>query len=634
MSGTSGRHIVLGMAGHIDHGKTAIVKALTGVDTDRLKEEKERGMTTDLGFAFLGDDITIIDVPGHEKFIKTMVAGVNTVDFALLVIAADDGVMPQTREHLEILRLLEIGKGLVALNKIDLVEPDWLEMVKGDIRELLKGTFLDGAPIIPVNALSGQGISELKREISEIAQSVSERRDKGIFRLPIDRVFTIKGFGTVVAGTVLSGTIKVEEPVELLPQGQVLRVRGLQVHERSVPESRVGFRTAINLMGIEKEAIERGDTLAAPGFFKPTHMVDARFSYLSSASSNLENRSRIRVHLGTSEVIARIVLLDRELLRPGEEGLVQIHFEKPVVADAGDRFVVRTYSPLQTIGGGSILDPHPVKHKRFQEEVQQRLRQIAEGDPQQQVLEQLMKLDSSLVSVNELSRAASLPTDVCLQHLQSLEKENQAICYHQVYWYASANLVMLRNRVKEVLDRFHRDHPLRTGMPLSELHSRIKPAIDKRLFDALCDTLGREGVVSVVSDRASRADFRVQLSSDQIRLKENIERRFLAAPLMPPGVEDVLVGTGKEGEQILQLMIDGGELVRLEEGIVIHRNAIEQAKRSVTELFAKQRQATLSEIRQHLGITRKYAVPLLVYLDSVGFTERDGDVRLLKQPRL
>ncbi|MBM4162753.1 MAG: hypothetical protein FJ217_16875, partial [Ignavibacteria bacterium] len=326
--------------------------------------------------------------------------------------------------------------------------------------------------------------------------------------------------------------------------------------------------------------------------------------------------------------------LDRELLRPGEEGLVQIHFEKPVVADAGDRFVVRTYSPLQTIGGGSILDPHPVKHKRFQEEVQQRLRQIAEGDPQQQVLEQLMKLDSSLVSVNELSRAASLPTDVCLQHLQSLEKENQAICYHQVYWYASANLVMLRNRVKEVLDRFHRDHPLRTGMPLSELHSRIKPAIDKRLFDALCDTLGREGVVSVVSDRASRADFRVQLSSDQIRLKENIERRFLAAPLMPPGVEDVLVGTGKEGEQILQLMIDGGELVRLEEGIVIHRNAIEQAKRSVTELFAKQRQATLSEIRQHLGITRKYAVPLLVYLDSVGFTERDGDVRLLKQPRL
>ncbi|MFH0991571.1 MAG: selenocysteine-specific translation elongation factor [bacterium] len=625
------RHIVLGMAGHIDHGKTALVKALTGTDTDRLKEEKERGMTTDLGFAFFGDTMTIIDVPGHEKFVKTMVAGVNTVDIAMLVIAADDGIMPQTREHLEILRLLQISKGLVVLNKIDIVEQEWLDLITADIRALLKGSFLEHAPLVSVSALTGKGIQNLKRELNTLAGSIQARRDKGIFRLPIDRVFTIKGFGTIVAGTVISGSVHVDDSVELLPQGKTLRVRGLQIHEQNVSESRIGFRTAINLMGIEKESIERGDVIAAPGFFKPTYMIDVQFSYLAGALHALENRTRVRVHIGTSEVIARIILLDREAFEPGAEGFVQIHFEQPIVADAGDRFVVRSYSLLQTIGGGSVLDTHPEKHKRFKEEVQHRLQTIAQGDTEQHILEHLIRLDNALVDGSTLSKNASIPIDTCLLHLQTLVEKQQAIRFGAEQWYAVANLSMLRNRVSEILKKFHREQSLRTGMLVGELHSRIKPPIEKKLFDAVCRALQAEGMVQFIGDRIALAEFSIQLTPEQKELRKRIEKEFAKTPLMPPNPDDLLPGLGKESQHIFQLMIDEGELVRLDEGIVMHREGIEYAKKEITTFLSQKDAAALGEIRQHLGITRKYALPLLLHLDTLGITERDGDVRRLKQ---
>ena len=626
-----GKHIVLGMSGHIDHGKTSIVKALTGTDTDRLKEEKERGMTTDLGFAFMGSDVVIIDVPGHEKFVKTMVAGVNTVDVALLVVAADDGVMPQTREHLEILRLLQIPIGLIALNKIDLVEPEWKEAVKSDIARLVKGTFLEKAPVIPLSTVTGEGVENLRQAIGERVRLAGKRKDKGVFRLPIDRVFSIKGFGTVVAGTVLSGTIKVDDTVELLPQGRTLRVRGLQVQDEPVTESSIGLRTAINLQGIEKESIERGDVLGQPGFYKPTSMMDATLTYLSSEKEKLENRVRVRFHVGTSEVIARIILLDREALLPGDEGFVQVHFEKPVVADVGDRFVVRSYSPVRTIGGGAILDVHPAKHKRFQDDVRTRLETIGHGGSKELILEHLVKEERALLSASELAKSAGIPQDQCVEILSGLGQSKHVLRLAPDGWFAAANMEALKTRLADLMARLHAENPLKSGIPSGELHSPLKPPVYRKLFDVVCGLLEKNGSLRLQADRIALASHSVQLTDEQKKIKKKIEDPLVKALLMPPSLREVTSGLGKEAEKLVTLMLETGDLVRLEQDIVVHRKAIELAKSTIRAFLLKKSQAGLGEIREHLGITRKYALPLLLYLDSIGLTERIGDYRRLKK---
>lgn len=630
MSPVTGKHIVLGMAGHIDHGKTSIVKALTGTDTDRLKEEKERGMTTDLGFAFMGEDVVIIDVPGHEKFVKTMVAGVNTVDLALLVIAADDGVMPQTREHLEILRLLQIPVGLIALNKIDLAERDWLEAVKLDIQELVKGTFLEGAPVIPLSTVTGEGVDLLKDAITSCSRLAQKRKDKGVFRLPIDRVFSIKGFGTVVAGTVLSGTVSVDDTVELLPQGKELRVRGLQVQDKPVNQSSIGLRTAINLQGIEKESIERGDVLGQPGFFKPTSMVDARFNYLSGEKTKLENRVRVRFHVGTTEVVARLILLEQEFLDPGAEGFVQIHFEKPVVADVGDRFVIRTYSPVRTIGGGAILDVHPAKHKRFQENVQQRLESIGHGDAEQLVLAQIVGAGQGPISAAELAKRVGIPEDRCAEQLTALEARKGVLRVGPDGWYALSNFDQLKKKMIDLMSKLHAENPLRAGIPGGEVHSRLKPAIERKLFDHACKSLSEEGMLRSHGDRVALASHAVQLSPEQKRIKAKVEEVLGKSLLMPPGLHEITSGLGKDAQKVVSLLLETGELVRLDQDIVVHQKAIAFARASIESFLSAKSQAGLGEIREHLGITRKYALPLLLYLDSIGFTERVGDMRRLK----
>lgn len=619
------------MAGHIDHGKTSIVKALTGIDTDRLKEEKERGMTTDLGFAFLGNEVAIIDVPGHEKFVKTMVAGVNTVDLALLVIAADDGVMPQTREHLEILRLLQIPTGLIALNKIDLAESDWLELVKTDIAKLVHGTFLEAAPVIPLSTVTGEGVDKLREAISIKARQVHQRKDKGVFRLPVDRIFSIKGFGTVVAGTILSGRIRVEDSVELLPQGRILRVRGLQVHDQTVQESSIGLRTAINLLGVEKESIERGDVLGQPGYYRPTSMIDARSVYLSSEKAKLENRTRVRFHVNTTEVIARVILLDSERMNPGEEGFVQIHFEKPVVADVGDRFVMRSYSPVRTIGGGSVLDVHPEKHKRFHADVAERLERIDKGDPVQILLEELTSADRMLISTAELGKRVGIPPEVCEKQLAGLCDQKQIVQVEHDGWFTVANLEALKTKVVELLGKLHGEYSLKAGIPGGEVHSRLKPPVEKKLFDGLCRALGNEGVIKSFGDRIALSTHTVRLTPEQKRMKERIEEMLLKSPLMPPNLHEVTAALGKEGANLVSLLIEMGELVRLEQDIVMHRKGIEKATREIEAFLSQKLQAPLGEIREHLGISRKYALPILLYLDSVGVTDRDGDVRRLKK---
>ncbi|OVE78587.1 selenocysteine-specific translation elongation factor [bacterium I07] len=629
MSDSLKRHIVLGMAGHIDHGKTEIVKALTGTDTDRLKEEKERGMTTDLGFAFLGKDITIIDVPGHEKFVKTMVAGVNTVDLALLVIAADDGVMPQTIEHLEILNLLQIPAGVVAVSKIDLVESDWLQLVLEDIRQLLKGTILDGSPIVPVSPVTGENVDQLKEKIFETAHLVRNRHDKEIFRMPVDRVFTIKGFGTVVAGTILSGSVSPDDMLELMPQKRTVRVRGVQVHDKPVKTSSIGFRTAINLMGIEKDTIIRGNVLAEAGYFRPTQMVDTHFHLLKTWKKPLKNRTRVRIHIGTDEAIARIILLDRKTHAPGEDGYAQFHFEKAMVTDIGDRFVVRSYSPVRTLGGGSILEPHAVKHKREDPVVLSLLERLKQGDPSMIVLEQLEKARYQPVKTEDLAKDLGSTRDHVIRQLDSLEKNNSSLRIGKNRWMSRRHHAALSEKLLSLIAMFHQQQPLRLGMSAAELRSRIKPSPDRALFDEMIKSLSASGLLVLEKGRVRLKEHSTQLPAELAPLKQKIEKMVLDNPFNPPDSRQI-IKIDEKAENVLGFLIESGILIRLEEGINFHIKAVEQAKERIRILLNKQGEATISEIRQHLETSRKYAVPLMVYLDTLGFTERVGDRRRLR----
>ena len=630
MNNTPIRHIVIGMAGHIDHGKTSLVEALTGTNTDRLKEEIERGMTTDLGFAFFTNDIMIIDVPGHEKFVKTMVAGVNTVDFAILVIAADDGVMPQTKEHLEILNLLKVSSGIVALTKIDLVEPDWLELVKIDISNLIKGTVLEEAPIIPVDSVSRKGIDTLKTEILKLASNVQERFDKGVFRMPIDRVFTIKGFGTVVAGTILSGKVKVDDYLELMPHNLKVRVRGIQVHEKSVSESFTGCRTAINLMNVEKETIERGDVVVQPGYFKPTSMIDTHYTHLSDADNMLKNRDRVRVHIGTTEAMARIIILDKEEMQPGDEGFIQIHFEKPVVADFGDRYVLRNYSPVKTIGGGKVLDVQPKKHKRLDVAVIGSLSSLLKDDPKKVVLEQLVRIKYKLISSMDLSKSIGIPADKCFEILKQLETLNYVLFFDNNLCYAVSNLKYYSEKTINIIEEYFKKNTLKVFIQSGEVLSRLKEPVEKKLFDQICNSLKSQDRIELKEGNISIPSRQIVLSEKQIPVKNEIEKAYLESLLSPPGYSEILPLNNKTAEEVFSYMIESGILIKGEDEIYFHKSAIDEAKKKLAALFTKQPEMTVSDIRQNLGMTRKYVMPLLAHLDNTGFTIRVGDVRKLK----
>ena len=625
------KHVVLGMAGHIDHGKTALVKALTGRDTDRLKEEKERGMTTDLGFAFLGKDITIIDVPGHEKFVKTMVAGVNTIDMALLVVAADDGVMPQTEEHLEILNLLKVSTGLVAVTKIDLVESEWVDMVIGDVKKLLKGTILDGAPVIPVSPIKNTGIEKLHEEILILAKEVKARQDKGIFRLLIDRVFTIKGFGTVTAGTVLSGRVSPGDTVELLPEGTRLRVRGVQVHDKSVDIGDIGFRTAINLGRVEKKSIERGDVLAEPGFYTPTQMIDAQFTLLKSWNRELENRTRVRVHVGTTEAIARIILLDKDRYNPGDEGFAQFHFEKPVVADRGDRYVVRSYSPLYTMGGGVILDVHPFKHKRFQQDVIEKLERLYKGDPNQVVMETFDITRFVPKTRDELAKSIGITKDELAKRLEELEKSDKIIQAGKKRLMSLENYEALQRRIVNLLETFHEENPLLLTIPAGKLRLQIKKTVDQSLYDEILKKLKKEGTIELDGDQVSLAGRKVELSPKLKEYKKQIEKQFLDNLFDPPKFEDIIDEKGEKVRKLLIYMVDAGEIIQVEKGVYFHQKAIEEGKKKVVSLLTGEKaEAAIADMRKAFeGSPRKKLVALLEYFDRIKFTVRDGTVRKL-----
>jgi len=631
------KHVILGTAGHVDHGKTSLVKAISGIDTDRLKEEKERGITIELGFAWTilpsGRRIGIVDVPGHERFVKNMVAGAGGIDIVVLVIAADEGVMPQTREHLEICSLLGIRFGLIALTKIDLVDAEWLGLVREDVREFLSGTFLEGSPILSLSTLSGEGIPEFTSALDEAIARIPERADTGFLRLPVDRVFTLKGFGTVVTGTLISGRISLGDTVEVLPGMLSARVRGIQIHNEGVQFAERGQRTAVNLQGVDRSAVQRGDWVCHPGVLDPSRRIDVSFTHLGSAPRPLKNRSLVRFHSGTSETISRIVLLDRDQIEPGKDAFAQILFEKPGVNIAGDRFVVRSYSPVRTIGGGGVLDPLPGKHKRHSGRILQVMGTLENGSDLERALVILDRSGSAGVSNTRLSIRAGLHPERTGEIISLLLAEKKAVRIEgdgerfvsaAVYRDLQESLV---SEVKSYQSRF----PLKPGLAKEELKS-ARSLLDPRLFTAALRDLEKGRRILIEKDVVRTPDHRVELGAELQELREKVLRIYLDAGPTPPSVRDVLERFERKQPvlDVLALVLKEGKLVKISEDMYFHQDALEKLKSVYRDLLKKKGKAAPPDFREISGLSRKYIIPLMEYFDTAKFTIRVGDYRVLR----
>ncbi len=631
------KHIVIGTAGHIDHGKTSLVKALTGVDTDRLKEEKERGITIELGFAelVLGEvRAGVVDVPGHERFVKNMLAGVGGIDLVMLIVAADEGVMPQTREHLAICRLLGVKTGLVALTKTDMVEPEWVELVMDDIRDFVKGAFLEGRPVIPVSSRTGEGLENLKSALGEIAEAAPAKSEAGIFRIPVDRVFTMRGFGVVVTGTLFSGSVSLGERVEILPGGLRARVRGLQAHGESVKKSTAGLRTAVNLQGVERGEVFRGDIVGRPGELKPTYMLDVHLEHLPDAPRALKTRDRIRFHAGTVEVMGRISLIGRDALEPGERAFAQMRLEAPVVVLPRDRFVIRSYSPLITIGGGEILDVMPRKHRRLRSSSIRHLRSLHRADETERLLILLRAARLKGVALADLAGRLTLRRDDIKKAMRELSARGELKIIDETGFLAMApaHFDAVQKGVLSFLRAYHAENPLRPGAPREEARGKAGD-LHEKVFDAALEGLSESGEVVEAGALLRLASHAVEIGEELKAVKTKLEAAFRSARFQPPSVEDAFHEAGGEGDanrNALQILIDEGVLLRLKDGIIYHRRALTEAESLLRERLSRGGEITAAEFRDVLGITRKHAIPLLEYFDTARVTLRVGDKRVLR----
>jgi len=630
------RHVVVGTAGHIDHGKSTLVQALTGIDPDRLKEEKERGITIDIGFAHLaveaGLTLGVVDVPGHERFVKNMLAGVGGIDLVMLVIAADEGVMPQTREHLAICQLLRVPTGLVVLTKADLAEPDWLELVREDVRGVLRGTFLDGAPVVPVSAKTSAGLDELRATLAALARGVPPRGTDATFRLPIDRVFTIRGFGTVVTGTVAAGQVALDERVEVYPRGLQAKVRGLQTHGQAVDVASAGQRAAVNLQGVERAAIERGDVLSLPGLLQPTYMLDATCELLPEAAGPLRTRQRVRLHLGTAEVMARVHPLEGDTIEPGQQGYVQLRLEAPVVALPHDRYVLRSYSPMVTIGGGAVLDVAPSKARRSPT-LAARLRVLHTGTPAAALAAHLARIGPGGARTVELRARTALGPAAFRAHLEELIGTGQVLVVDREWYVHAAAAERLQDAALAALADFHAREPLRAGMSKEELRTRLG-SLDERVFLALLDRFAAAGVLVVERDKVRRADHAVRLTPAQQAGVDRLDAEFRNAGVAPPTLDEALAATGQAGpgaQALVQLLLDTRRLVRIKEGLYFHTEPLQAAVERVRGFLQAHQAITPQDIKDLLGISRKYAIPLLEWLDAQRLTVRVGDKRVLRE---
>lgn len=635
LSMASEKHVIVGTAGHIDHGKSALVEALTGTNPDRLEEEKRRGITIDLGFAFLrvGEvRFGFVDVPGHERFVRNMLAGAGGIDVLLLVVSADESIMPQTREHFDICRLLGIPRGLIALTKSDLVDAEMLDLVRLEIEEFVRGSFLEGAPIMPVSARTGAGLDALKQELVNAALAAPAKDVTRHFRLPIDRAFATKGFGTVVTGTLMSGTVRVKDEIELHPLGRLARVRGLHSGGQPIDQAFAGQRTAINLAGVEHSEIRRGMVLSAPGVFHPTRRIDARLALLPSARP-LRNRARVHFHQGSAEAIAEIVLLGRSEITPGEEALAQLRLDGEVLALPGDRFILRQYSPVITIGGGVVIDSGARRHRRSDTTATDLLQTLERGD-RQESLAALAESSPRGLSLEELlARTGWMEPEIrevagelaAAKRLRVLNDPPFIVAPEQAVQSCSA-------AIRAAVEEFHRANPLLPGIPKQEMRGRAgNPRAE--LFQTALEDLVRAGIVSVNGDLVQRAGRSISLSPEEARAKELIEQAFAQAGLAVPSVSAVLEKLPVEpmrARKILQILLRENVLVKVAEDLFFHRNAIAHL-RELIATYRKDRgdRLQITAFKDLAGISRKYAIPLLEYLDREHVTRRAGDERVI-----
>jgi len=632
------KSIIIGTAGHIDHGKTALVRALTGVDADRLPEEKRRGITIDIGFADLdlGEvRIGFVDVPGHERFVKNMLAGAHGIDVVALVIAADESVMPQTREHFDICRLLGVRKGLVVLTKKDLVDEELLQLVRSETEELVAGSFLEGAPIIAVSSRTGEGIEALKQALRETGLEVAARSADFVTRLPIDRAFTMRGFGAVVTGTLIAGAVAEGDELELLPALTRVRVRGVQVHGAPVPQAIAGQRTAINLGGVEAAAIERGLVLASAGRLQTTQAIDARVNLLAHAPRPLRSRQRVRVHLGAAEVLARVrVLSEGGEIKPGQSGVVQLRTEAPVVGVLGDRFILRSYSPQVTIGGGLILDPFPAKHRaRDLAAVRARLEILAKGDRAQQTAVFVAGADQKGLRRADLG-ARTAWRDEVIDAAAKQALALGAIVDAEGTLLGRERFDELKQIVLKEVAAHHQREPLLRGLAKEVLRERWFAHAPIEVFRAVLGTLEREGELVAEKEMVRLQAHTRELSSEDSGLRDRLEKIYQDAGLAAPSLNEALARAGaalQQGRKIFQLLIDSGILVKVHGEMFFHRAALDDLSKRVREHGARQpdRSIDVAAFKDLAGISRKYAIPLLEYLDRQRVTRREGDRRIV-----
>jgi len=625
----SARTIVAGTAGHVDHGKSTLVKALTGTDPDRLNEERERAMTIDLGFAWLPlsnrTSVSIVDVPGHERFIKNMLAGVGGIDVAILVIAADEGPMPQTTEHLAILDLLDVQHGIVVLTKRDLVDDDWLELVREETRERLIGTSLADAAIIAVDSLSRSGLDELVAEIERLADEVPGQVTGGRPRLPVDRSFTVAGFGTVVTGTLTGSVLEIGQEVEIVPSGRRSRIRGLQSHGKKSDRALPGSRTAVNLTGIERDDIHRGDVLTTPGWLQPTTMLDARLRVVADAPEPLEQNEPIDIFIGAAESPAHLTLLDNERLAPGAEGWVQIRLDQPIAAVAGDHFIIRRASPSQTLGGGRVIDPHPRRHRRFRTEVLHDLETRATGTPEERFVQALAEGPLELRAIAE---RLSIDVETARGMIGSIrdlvvplgEGDNSALPPNR-YLAQAVFVDAQRGIVMGLLKEYHRRAPLRRGMPREDIKSRLNAK--GRAADALLATLAADGSVSDLGSLLALPEHEISLTADQQRQVDAYRAALTAEPISPPAPDAFGISP-----DLLAAMVELGYAVRVADGVVYGTGELTAIEARVKEILDTNGSITLAEFRDVFGTSRKYAQAVLEYLDRQRITRRVGDARV------
>ncbi len=621
-------NVVIGTAGHIDHGKTTLIKALSGIETDTTAEEKERGISINLGFAYFdlpsGKRCGVVDVPGHERFIKNMLAGVSGINLVLLLVDSREGVMPQTREHADILSLLGIENYIVVMTKIDLVDEDYRELVREDIENFIKGTSLEGSPIVEVDSVSRKGIKELLKVIDEKTESIERAKESRNARLNVDRAFQVKGFGTVVTGTLTEGSVSLGDELEIYPGNIRTKVRNIQVHERDVKTAYAGQRTAINLSNVKVEEVGRGSTLATPGTLIKSYMLDTEIKIIKDSQHELKLWDRVRVYAGTVEVMARVVPLGLEVIQPGKSGFAQLRLEEEISVKNYDKFIIRTYSPMVTIGGGVILDASPKKHSRFNQEILDKLKVQLKGNSKDLIDNFILTDQGYIITEKEISGSLEQELDSVKANLSELVLENRIYKTSMGYIHAK-KFQDICEKITSIVSDYHKKYRLKAGMPKAELFSKFK--MGQKEMTVITDLLIKKALLKGEQSFIALPGFEIRYDEKQLQHKKRIEKILLDKKFTPPGIKELTQGS----KQLLELLdsLIGNSVVRLDEDIVMHVKAFEEAKLKVLRHFEKNGKMTLGEFRDMTGSSRKYSLAILEYMDRQGLTKRVEDYRIL-----